>query len=101
MPVKVDRDYILCDFIVMNMSRKSTVPIIFGRPFLATTRAEIDMGTCARIVKIGDQVMILAKPKEKERQPLGRGLCKEDIRDPREELNKEMNIFDDEKDAAR
>ena len=32
-----------CDFIILDMDESPHVPIIFGGPFLATARAEIDV----------------------------------------------------------
>ena len=42
-PVQVGKFVIPCDFIVMDMDENPEVPIILGRPFLATARAVIDV----------------------------------------------------------
>ena len=41
--VKVDKFIILVDFIVLDMEDDKDVPLILGRPFLATRRALIDV----------------------------------------------------------
>ncbi|XP_021733426.1 DNA damage-inducible protein 1-like [Chenopodium quinoa] len=42
-PLRVGKFFIPCDFVVMEMEEDVNVPIILGRPFLATTGAIIDM----------------------------------------------------------
>ncbi|XP_074357383.1 UBA domain-containing protein Mud1-like [Apium graveolens] len=42
-PLKVGKFYIPCDFVIMEMEEDANIPIILGRPFLATTEAIIDM----------------------------------------------------------
>ena len=41
--VKVDKLIFLVDFIVLDMEKDREIPIILGRPFLATGRAMIDV----------------------------------------------------------
>ena len=41
--VKVDKFIFLTDFIVVDMEEDKEIPIILGRPFLATSRAMIDV----------------------------------------------------------
>ena len=41
--VKVDKFIFLDDFIVLDMEEDKEIPIILGRPFLATGRAMIDV----------------------------------------------------------
>ena len=43
MLVKVDKFIFVAHFIVLNMEEDKEVPIILGRPFLATCRALIDV----------------------------------------------------------
>ncbi|GKC10097.1 DNA-directed DNA polymerase [Tanacetum coccineum] len=40
--IKVDKFILPIDFAILDMPEDSRVPIILGRPFLATTRAMID-----------------------------------------------------------
>ncbi|XP_074374298.1 uncharacterized protein LOC141714693 [Apium graveolens] len=41
--VKVDKFVISCDFVVLEMNEDVSIPIILGRPFLATAGANIDV----------------------------------------------------------
>ena len=41
--VKVDKFIFLADFIILDMEEDKEIPIILGRPFLATGRAMIDV----------------------------------------------------------
>ena len=41
--VKVDKFIFLANFIVLDMEEDNEMPIIFGKPFLATGRAMIDV----------------------------------------------------------
>ena len=41
--VKVDKFVFPADFIVLDMEEDKEIPIILGRPFLATSRAMIDV----------------------------------------------------------
>ena len=41
--VKVDKFFFLTDFIILDMQEDKEVPIILGRPFLATGRVMIDV----------------------------------------------------------
>ena len=41
--VKVDKFIFPVDFIVLDMEEDKEIPIILGRPFLATSRAMIDV----------------------------------------------------------
>ena len=43
MLVKVDKFVFLFDFVIIDMDEDTEVPLILGRPFLATTRALIDV----------------------------------------------------------
>jgi len=42
-PVRLGEFVISCDFFVVDMDESSHMPIILGRPFLATARAEIGL----------------------------------------------------------
>ena len=41
--VKVDKFIFLADFIIQDMEEDKEIPIILGRPFLATEKAMIDV----------------------------------------------------------
>ncbi|XP_031097097.1 uncharacterized protein LOC116001355 [Ipomoea triloba] len=53
-PVKIDKYYIPGDFVVLEMEEDAKVPIILGRPFLATSGAVIDVKKGTLVLEIGD-----------------------------------------------
>src|SRR3954464_14412704 len=52
--IKVDKFIFPIDLIVLDMEEDKSIPLILGRPFLATTRAVIDVGEGKLILKLGD-----------------------------------------------
>ncbi|XP_048235728.1 uncharacterized protein LOC125371231 [Ricinus communis] len=56
-PLRVEKFFILSDFMVMEMEEDAQVPIILGRPFLATVGATIDMKNGKITFKVGDEKM--------------------------------------------
>ncbi|XP_010687408.4 uncharacterized protein LOC104901516 [Beta vulgaris subsp. vulgaris] len=56
-PLRVGKFYIPCDFVVMKTKEDAQVPIILGRPFLATAGAVIDMKNEKITFEVGDEKM--------------------------------------------
>ena len=57
--------FIPCDFVVMKMVEDSRIPIILGRPFLATVGAMIDVknGKNGRLsLQVGDEKVEFSLP---------------------------------------
>ncbi|KAL2901193.1 DNA damage-inducible protein 1 [Bienertia sinuspersici] len=54
-PLCVGKFFILCDFVVMEMEEDAQVPIILGRPFLATAGAIIDMKNGKITFEVGNE----------------------------------------------
>lgn len=54
-PVRIGQFYILIDFIIMDIKEDSNIPIILGRPFLATTRAIIDVKKGKLTFEVGEE----------------------------------------------
>nr|XP_017250814.1 PREDICTED: uncharacterized protein LOC108221447 [Daucus carota subsp. sativus] len=52
--VKVDKFFIPCDFVVLDMDEDVEMPIILGRPFLATARTTIDVKAGKLTSNVGD-----------------------------------------------
>lgn len=52
--VKVDKFYFPVDFVVLDMDEDKEMPLILGRPFLATSKALIDMEEGKMIFRVGD-----------------------------------------------
>ncbi|KAA3481082.1 protein kinase 2B, chloroplastic-like [Gossypium australe] len=57
--VKIDKFIFPIDFVVLDMNDDSEVPLILGRPFLATTKTIIDVGTGELVLRVGDKKIIL------------------------------------------
>ncbi|GKE15460.1 DNA-directed DNA polymerase [Tanacetum coccineum] len=56
--IKVDKFILLIDFVILDMPEDSRVPIILGRPFLATARAMIDVFNNKITLRVGDDKVI-------------------------------------------
>ncbi|CAM8932134.1 unnamed protein product [Rhodiola kirilowii] len=54
-PIKVDKFYIPCDFVVIDMGGNCTSSLILGRPFLATAGFKVDVGKGKLTLKIGGE----------------------------------------------
>ena len=53
-PVKVGDYYVPGDFIILEMKKDRQIPVILGRPFLATAGAIIDVKRGKILLEIGD-----------------------------------------------
>lgn len=53
--IKVKKFIILVDFIVLEMEENTEIPIILGRPFLATAGAVIDVKNGRLTLKVGEE----------------------------------------------
>ncbi|XP_019195137.1 PREDICTED: uncharacterized protein LOC109188931 [Ipomoea nil] len=53
-PVKIDKFYIPGDFVVLEMEEDAKIPIILGRPFLATAGAIINVKKGTLVLEIGE-----------------------------------------------
>ncbi|GKA76652.1 DNA-directed DNA polymerase [Tanacetum coccineum] len=56
--IKVDKFILPIDFVILDMPENSRVPIILGRPFLATTRAMIDVFNKKITLRVGDDEVV-------------------------------------------
>ena len=56
-PVRVGKFVIPMDFVVLEMDEDANIPIILGRPFLATLGALIDVKSTKISLKVGDEVI--------------------------------------------
>ena len=55
--LKVGKFIFLVDFVVMNIEEDKQVPLLLGRPFLATGAALIDVKKGERILRVGDEAV--------------------------------------------
>ena len=58
--IKVGKFIFLMDFVVLDMEEDEKVPIIIGRPFLATSRALIDVESGVLTLRAGDDKVCLS-----------------------------------------
>ena len=57
--VKIDKFIYPVDFVVLDMDEDNEVPLILGRPFLATARTIINVGTKELTLRTGDDIVTL------------------------------------------
>ncbi|KAJ9178339.1 hypothetical protein P3X46_010230 [Hevea brasiliensis] len=57
-PLKVGKFYIPVDFVILDMEEDSNIPIILGRPFLATAGALIDVKGEKLTLRVGEEQLI-------------------------------------------
>nr|GEX29254.1 hypothetical protein [Tanacetum cinerariifolium] len=69
MLIKVDKFFLPIDFIILDMPEDSRVPIVLGRPFLATARAMIDMFNKKITLRLGDDEVIFDMYQSIKRSP--------------------------------
>ncbi|XP_061367061.1 uncharacterized protein LOC133310177 [Gastrolobium bilobum] len=63
--IKVDKFIIPVDFVILDIEENSTIPMIFGRPFLATSGAMIDVPKDELILRVdGEQAIFKFFDKE-------------------------------------
>jgi len=56
-PVKIEGIYILADFVVVEIPEDHDVPIILGRPFIATTGAIVDVKNGRIVFHVSDEMV--------------------------------------------
>ena len=57
--IKIDKFIFPVDFVVLDIEEDSNVPLILGRPFLATTKKIIDVGTGELTLCVRDETITL------------------------------------------
>ncbi|KAG8502588.1 hypothetical protein CXB51_000003 [Gossypium anomalum] len=57
--VKVDKFIFPADFFVLDIEEETNTPLILGRPFLATAKRIIDVGTSELTLRVGDEIITL------------------------------------------
>ncbi|XP_027357480.1 uncharacterized protein LOC113866881 [Abrus precatorius] len=62
--VKVNKFIFPVDFVILDMDEDTDVPLILGRPFLATARAIIDVRDGKLILRVGDERVTFKIPDE-------------------------------------
>ncbi|GJU50484.1 DNA-directed DNA polymerase [Tanacetum coccineum] len=67
--IKVDKFVLPIDFVILDMPEDSRVPIILGRPFLATARAMMDVFNKKITLRVGDDEVIFVIDQSIKRSP--------------------------------
>nr|GEX07589.1 hypothetical protein [Tanacetum cinerariifolium] len=73
--IKVDKFVLLKDFSILDMGEHSRVPIILGRPFLATARAMIGVFNKKITLRVGEDEAILIMDQSYKRSPAEDNEC--------------------------
>ena len=66
-------------FVVMDMEEDSCIPIILGRPFLATARAMIDVKNGKLSLQVGDEKVEFSLPHSMVSPILDDTCCRVDV----------------------
>ncbi|XP_021751221.1 uncharacterized protein LOC110716877 [Chenopodium quinoa] len=80
-PLRVGKFFIPCDFVVMEMEEDVDVPIILGRPFLATAGAIIDMKKGKITFEVGDEKLEYSLLNVMGTPSMGDTVCQVDVLD--------------------
>ena len=73
--INVGKFIFLMDFVVLDMEEDEKVPIILGRPFLATGRALIDVESRELTIRVGDEKVHLSIYKNDKLQKKENEVC--------------------------
>ncbi|XP_074304661.1 uncharacterized protein LOC141639428 [Silene latifolia] len=94
-PLKVGKLVIPCDFFVMGMPEDSHVPIILGRPCLATGGAMIDVKSGKLLLQVGNKKIEFELNNSMKFPPMGNSCCRVDmVQDNLDEPNLEHSFLD-------
>ena len=75
----MEKFFIPCDFVVIETEEDSCIPIIFGRPFLATAGAMIDVKNGKLSLQVGDEKVEFSLPQVMASPTSGDSCCRVDI----------------------
>ncbi|GKE47665.1 reverse transcriptase domain-containing protein [Tanacetum coccineum] len=65
--IKIDKFVLPIDFVILDMREDSRIPIILGRPFIATARAMIDVFNKKITLRVGSEEVIFDVDKSMKR----------------------------------
>ncbi|XP_021770496.1 uncharacterized protein LOC110734647 [Chenopodium quinoa] len=94
-PLRVGKFFIPCDFVVMEMDEDVNVPIILGRPFLATAGAIIDMKKGKITFEVGDEKLEYSLLNVMGAPSMGDTVCQVDVLDELQNEQLPLNQNDD------
>ncbi|XP_074265543.1 uncharacterized protein LOC141587982 [Silene latifolia] len=78
-PLKVEKLVIPCDFYVMDIPEDSKIPIILGRPCLATEGVMIDVKNGKLSLQVGDDKMEFSLEKSMKSPSISGSCCRVDV----------------------
>ncbi|GJR68133.1 reverse transcriptase domain-containing protein [Tanacetum coccineum] len=73
--IKIDKFVLPIDFVILDMQEDSKIPIILGRPFLATTQAMIDVFNKNITLRVGNEEVIFDVAQSIKRPPAEDNEC--------------------------
>ncbi|GJX52881.1 reverse transcriptase domain-containing protein [Tanacetum coccineum] len=73
--IKIDKFVLPIDFVILDMWEDSRIPIILGRPFLATARAMIDVFNKKITLRVGNKEVIFDVDQSIKRPPAEDNEC--------------------------
>ncbi|GJW00985.1 putative reverse transcriptase domain-containing protein, partial [Tanacetum coccineum] len=73
--VKIDKFVFPVDFVILDMEEDHRIPIILGRPFLATAHAMIDVFNKNISFKVGDEIITFDLEKSMKFPPFNEDTC--------------------------
>ncbi|XP_021733004.1 uncharacterized protein LOC110699798 [Chenopodium quinoa] len=94
-PLRVGKFFIPCDFVVMEMEEDVNVPIILGRPFLATAGAIIDMKNGKITFEVGDEKLEYSLLNVMGTPSMGETVCQVDVLDELQNEQLPLSQIDD------
>ncbi|XP_021748476.1 uncharacterized protein LOC110714279 [Chenopodium quinoa] len=94
-PLRVGKFFIPSDFVVMEMDEDVNVPIILGRPFLATAGAIIDMKKGKINFEVGDEKLEYSLLNVMGAPSMGDTVCQVDVLDELQNEQLPLNQNDD------
>jgi len=86
----VGKFFIPCDFVVIGMEEDSYIPIILGRPFLATAEAMKDVKSDKLSLQVGDEKVEFSLPQSMASPTTNDSCCRVDILESM--LNQEAEV---------
>lgn len=78
-PLQVGKFFIPCDFVIMEMEEDARIPIILGRPFLATAGAMIDVKHGKLSLQVGDEKIEFSLPHAMTSPASSDSCCRVDV----------------------
>ncbi|XP_021730801.1 uncharacterized protein LOC110697731 [Chenopodium quinoa] len=95
-PLRVGKFFIPCDFVVMEMKEDAHVPIILGRPFLATAGAIVDMKNGKITFEVDDEKVEYSLLNAMGTPSMGETVCQIDVLDDLQNEQLPLRKTDDE-----